>query len=569
MICAMRHLSTRLIVTLCACLFVAAVAQPAAAKSYSADRFDSVVRVMPDGSLDVTETVVFRFIDGTFKEVFREVPVRRTDGVDIVRAEIDGQTMPFGSELGTVSVRQTNGRMRVVWRFRPVEHVTRTFVLHYRVRGVVRHEGDADVLVWRTTPSEHAYRIESSKVRFELPVQPQRPPGVTTRKTGSHQVSTDGNVVEIATERIAANGWVDAGFRFPARSVASMPPLWQQRTAGIDASAPKWVAGAVLVFAAGLILLIGWRQAYDAPPPEPVSSGVDFQQPPDNVDPGLSGVLAANGRAALEHAMASIFSLAERGVLAIEEEPRGMLGTRTFEITRRAGAGPLLPHEEQILDAMFRDRSDNTQKVSLTKARSRLTTRWSQVAKAFKGELGAAGFLDEGRWGLRRRYRVAAVAVVLIAAAGAIAVIPFIGRFGPWPLLIPAALLAVGLASLIVGATITVLSDEGVRRARRWRDYRKYLRLIAGGKKPALGGSLVRSLPYAVALGLASAWAKFLKTQPHLAPPWFRALPASTTDSAAFVAFVAHGGAGASSGAHGGGGGAGAGAAGGGGSGAG
>ena len=92
--------------------------------------------------------------------------------------------------------------------------------------------------------------------------------------------------------------------------------------------------------------------------------------------------------------------------------------------------------------------------------------------------------------------------------------------------------------------------------------------MVAGGKKPALGGSLARSLPYAVALGLASAWAKFLKTQPHLAPPWFRALPASTTDSAAFVAFVAYGGAGASSGAHGGGG-AGAGAAGGGASGAG
>ena len=166
MICAMRHLSTRLIVTLCACLFVAAFAQPAAAKSYSADRFDSVVRVMPDGSLDVTETVVFRFIDGTFKEVFREVPVRRTDGVDIVRAEIDGQTMPFGSELGTVSVRQTNGRMRVVWRFRPVEHVTRTFVLNYRVRGVVRHKGEyAEVLVWRTTPdNEHGYRIESRRL---------------------------------------------------------------------------------------------------------------------------------------------------------------------------------------------------------------------------------------------------------------------------------------------------------------------------------------------------------------------------------------------------------------------
>jgi hypothetical protein len=562
----MRLPSTRLIVTLCACLFVAAFAQPAAAKSYSADRFDSIVRVLPDGSLDVTETVVFRFIDGTFKEVFREVPVRRTDGIDVVRAEIDGQAMPFGSELGTVSVRQTNGRIRVVWRFRPVEHVTRTFVLNYRVRGVVRQERDADVLVWRTTPHEHAYRIESSTARFELPVQPHRPPGVTTRKTGAHQVATNGTVVEITTEQIAANGWVDAGFRFPARSVAGVAALWQQRAAEINASAPKWIAAAGLVFTTGLILLIAWRQGYDAPPAESLSNGLDFEQPPDGLSPGLSGVVAANGSAALEHAMASIFSLAERGVLVIEEEPRGMLGTRKFEITRRAGAGPLLPHEEQILEAMFRDRSGSTQTVTLDKARSRLTTRWSQVAKAFKAELGAAGFLNEGRWALRRRYRLSAVAFIALAVIGLAPVIPLIGRFGPWPLLIPAALLAAGLTSLIVGATITVLSDEGVRRARRWRDYKKYLRLVASGKKSSLGASLARSLPYAVTLGLASAWAKFLKTQPQLAPPWFRALPTSAADSAAFVAFVAYGGAGASSGAHGG---AGGGAAGGGGSGAG
>ena len=80
-------------------------------------------------------------------------------------------------------------------------------------------------------------------------------------------------------------------------------------------------------------------------------------------------------------------------------------------------------------------------------------------------------------------------------------------------------------------------------------------------------GSLGRALPYAVALGLASAWAKFLKTQPQLAPAWFRARPTSASDSAAFVAFVAYGGAGASS--DGSGGAAGAGAAGGGASGAG
>ena len=74
MIGAMRHSSTRLIVILCACLFGAAFAQPAAAKSYSADCLIRSSACCRMSSLDVTETVVFKFTPGTFKEVFLEVP---------------------------------------------------------------------------------------------------------------------------------------------------------------------------------------------------------------------------------------------------------------------------------------------------------------------------------------------------------------------------------------------------------------------------------------------------------------------------------------------------------------
>src|SRR5262245_4138034 len=101
MMSPMRRASRRSSV-LCACIFfLAASATSAVAKSYSADRFDSTVRVLPDGTLDVTETVVFRFEDGTFREVFREIPTRRTDGIEIVRAEMQGEPLPFGTEAGT------------------------------------------------------------------------------------------------------------------------------------------------------------------------------------------------------------------------------------------------------------------------------------------------------------------------------------------------------------------------------------------------------------------------------------------------------------------------------------
>jgi hypothetical protein len=98
------------------------------------------------------------------------------------------------------------------------------------------------------------------------------------------------------------------------------------------------------------------------------------------------------------------------------------------------------------------------------------------------------------------------------------------------------------LSAFIFGATITPLSNEGYRRGHRWRAYRDYLSKVARGREPSSGVVASNVLPIAIGLGLAGAWAKFLKTQGLPAPPWFRALP-SGSGNAAFVAFIAHGGA--------------------------
>ena len=46
--------------------FTTAAAQDVEAKSYSAERFDTRITVLSGGAIEVTETVVFRFEDGTF-----------------------------------------------------------------------------------------------------------------------------------------------------------------------------------------------------------------------------------------------------------------------------------------------------------------------------------------------------------------------------------------------------------------------------------------------------------------------------------------------------------------------
>src|SRR6187397_2115304 len=90
----------RSLVLLAALFLIAAPA--AAAKSYVADRFDVRIRMPDSGALEVVETVIFRFESGTFTYVFRELPRRRTDDIEVVSATMDGRDMPIGSGAGFV-----------------------------------------------------------------------------------------------------------------------------------------------------------------------------------------------------------------------------------------------------------------------------------------------------------------------------------------------------------------------------------------------------------------------------------------------------------------------------------
>jgi hypothetical protein len=364
---------------------------------------------------------------------------------------------------------------------------------------------------------------------------------VSTRKTGSFDVVRSGNTVEVRAERIGTNGWIDTALRLPPGSVLAAPPLWQQRAARIQEQSLNWIAGGATVVVAGFLLMMAWRQGYDRPP-DPETPRYAAPPVPDDLSPALGGVVAANGGPTLEHAMAALFALADRAEIEIEEKPRGLFCQRDFQITRRAPRTTIAPYERRVLDLAFGGTSAPGDTATLSQARSRITRGFRKVSADFREALAAAGFLDHARIGLRRRYQVFGVVMLVAAVAALIPALAMIDERGPWTLLISAALLIVALSAFIFGATITPLSNEGYRRGHRWRAYRDYLSNVARGREPSSAVMAPNVLPIAIGLGLAGAWAKFLKTQGLPAPPWFRPLP-SGSSNAAFVAFIAHGGA--------------------------
>src|SRR5215207_7330161 len=168
-------------------LFVVLVAAPAHASSYTAERFDSRIEVLAGGSLRVTETILFRFESGTFTKVFRTIPSRNSDGIELISATMDGVDLPVGEGSSHVTRRRQNG-LRIEWHFPPVGPSTHTFVLSYVIAGVARKAGAGDAIGWIALPKEHDYRVESSTIEMILPVLPAAEPTVELRRVGQYDL---------------------------------------------------------------------------------------------------------------------------------------------------------------------------------------------------------------------------------------------------------------------------------------------------------------------------------------------------------------------------------------------
>lgn len=549
---------------LLAALLVFAVAGSAEAKEYHAARFDSRIEIQQGGTLRVTETIVFSFTTGTFREVFRTIPTRYTDGVEFVSASMDGTTLPAGDGPGQVEVRRKNG-LRVTWHLAPVSDATHTFVLTYIVRGgASQQEGDEQV-AWMALPREHHYRIHASRVDVLLPAPPLRPAEVSEKRVdGGLTVDQTDRTVTVLASDIRRDGRLTITIPFARGTILDGPPEWQARRAAQLEKMPIWLAaggGIVLVCA---LVLFGLRQNDDRPPAERVVEWTSLI-PPDPAPPAVAGLLVSNGQPQLEHGMATIFGLAERGIVTIAEQPRGTFGQRSFMVQRTRAGEHLAPHEEAVLDLIFAKSTGAEASVTIANARSYLASGWSRFKQAIMREMAEAALTDTGRVAERRRYSVVGVAL-LIAAGLAAGVCALLARtYGPWPLFVPFGLLIGSVLGFIFASAHTPLSNEGVRRAQQWRGYKKHISdpEAIEARWGSSGPAEARVLPYAVALGLSDAWAKFMKKSKRHTPAWFHA--GSDGDAGtAFSFFIATSGAGA----HGGGAGGGAGVAGGGASGA-
>ncbi|MCS7247704.1 MAG: DUF2207 domain-containing protein [Anaerolineales bacterium] len=533
-----RKIFAILLVSLLLILLVS-VAQ--AGKSYYAERFNVQLDLQPDGDMIITETVVFRFEGGPFTYAFRHISAERTDGLTFLEASMDGIAMPQGTQAGQVEV-QTGDPLKVTWHFSPTSNSMHTFVVRYRVTGVVS-TGGADILRWYVIPPDHGYPISQSTIWLNVPpnVQPLKSPSLDR----AFSVTATATGFELTTSGIGANEGVILTAEFPANSLVSAMPKWQvreqERRAALLNALPVGLLSGLATLLLGGLGIFAYVQAHrrelNLPPMNPLPT-----PPDDRLSPALVGKLMGQENYT---ALGALLDLAQRGVFRIREEKSRWGAKYLLEWINQAE--PLHPFEQGIFQLIFKP---GESQADLGKVLLRLSSKRKRFEEPIEQELVRRGWLDPQRKRERTVLKVTgviALVVGLVLCIVGIFVLVFFATIGQLVGWIGAALAGFGggvflLSSLLIvyASYYSPLTPTGEEQKMHWKSFWTYLNRMIAGQEPAMRPDVFeRYLAYAVIFGLGEAWARYFEKMSGVSlPSWFHSLSGAFSSMGNFLSYT-------------------------------
>lgn len=294
---------------------------------------------------------------------------------------------------------------------------------------------------------------------------------------------------------------------------------------GVRGMALPCVLVAATILLAGLAWILVFWNAHRREP-APTHQRTSETTPPESLPVALAGaILSPSGGAGWTHALATLLDLAHRGVLRVEEVPRQRLvDAHKYVIRLVPGHADLRPHERGLLDLLFRRGAEPTTSVKLSAAGRAAQSHLKLFQRPLREELLAAGLVCPERSRTKGALVRGGLALVSVAALGLVVAGLSAEQLGPWPLLVPGAVLAVGLAVLIMAGAFGILTTSGRTRAARWASFLRFVGDTAGGRRPAVDPAWFEPyLAYAAARGRAAQWVRAFERSGRVsaAPAWF------------------------------------------------
>ena len=345
--------------------------------------YDTGIAIQRDGSILVTEQIVYNFGSNQRHGIIREIPVRfRYNGSYDRIYRIDVRS------VRSYAPRPVHSReQRLV-----CEHQNRQpgpdrltgvhwYQITYLVRGSLNAFADHDELYWNVVGNQWNVPIGQARVRVSALAAVSRaacfagPLG--SAAACGHAAITNG-VANFSQNGLGPREGLTVVVAIPRGVAASPGPILQERWSVQRAFALTPVSAgasggllAVLAVLVALVLVKGRDRRYagsaarivDGTPVQadeavPLSSHDEpamESAPPAGVRPGQAGTLL-DGAANPRDVTGTIVDLAVRGYLRIEDAPPGQTH-RDWRLVRLDKTGGLLDYEQILLDGLFKDAS--------------------------------------------------------------------------------------------------------------------------------------------------------------------------------------------------------------------
>src|SRR6266436_468316 len=502
------------------------LAQAVNARELRIEKFDEQVTVSPDGTVDVTENITFRFI-GHWNGVYREIPVEydTPQGMNYsLFLNVKRITDSNGDKLKYESSRVRHYRKLKIY-VPGAENTTKTIVIEYTVSDALRFFDDHDEFYWNVTGDEWDMPIVSASANITLPVGAT---GIRTnvftgayRSTGKQgDAEIVGNGVEVHTT--AALGYHEGLTIAVAfdKGIVHEPTAIDRAVLFVRSNWPLIVA----IFAFFGMFWLWWTRGRD-PRLRPIAAQYE---PPDKLTPSEVGTLIDNS-VDMRDITAAIVDLAVRGFITIEEkDTSSMMGLvhnkdYVFHLKKSSAEWTTLkPHEQELLNGFFSGGAAAGATVSLSDLHNRFYRYLPSIKNRIFESLVGNGYYRRRPDSVRATYIAGGVVVGFLSIWGAMPLATMLGM-APLPFIMAGILTAAIICvfgwfmpARTIGGTRTLEGVLGFEDFLAHVESDRFNRMI---KTPEM---FEKFLPFAMALGVEKNWSKAFQniyTQP---PQWYQ-----------------------------------------------
>jgi uncharacterized membrane protein YgcG len=469
--------------------------------------FKSTITVNTDRSIQVEENISYDFGENERRGIYRTIPLR---GINI---KGDIQTL-HNSKPATQDISR-GGDITIKIGDEDI-YLTglNQYSITYQVKGVIEKLQDRDELYWQITGNKWEVPIEQASATILLPADLQDKVGDTLYcYTGISSSTaqdctitwTNARTIEIkSNQSLAAGEGLNFAIGFPLGTLT--PPTWWEENQELIY---KSIAGVILVIGS-LILYFVWNTwARDPKIRTPIVRQYDA---PKGMSPAAI-IRFKNTYSTPVEISATIISLAQQGILnitQIEEKKWFSNGIYQFDLKDIPKGKTLKPFEQELLGILFKGKRKTVTTKDLTD--EHIGDKFNIIYKSI--------YRDEVKqyFAINPNIPRSILGVIVV---GLFILAFIIGVFiSGW--------IAISLNILAILAAISAFyapkrTEEGTRVLEHILGLEEYIRVAEKDRLQFQEKEYIffEILPFAIALGLATVWAKAFEGLITANPDWY------------------------------------------------